>query len=139
MHWRRHIPFAWFKCKYHLYLYRLVVLTYNNSTNRFLSILVRERQKIVLRLLEKQENLIVAMRKDLQNEIKRGILDYKVVKITRSILTRNCHSNNCFAYFTGCQERMVGRHEGINTLQQDKSKFGRKRQRRHCYQRRLSR
>ncbi|XP_060836391.1 uncharacterized protein LOC132919056 [Rhopalosiphum padi] len=46
----------------------------------FLSILVRERQKIVLRLLEKQENLIVAMRKDLQNEIKRGILDYKVAR-----------------------------------------------------------
>lgn len=59
------------------------MLMFNYSTNRFLSILVKERQKIVLRLLEKQENLIVAMRRDLQNEIKRGILDYKVVKITR--------------------------------------------------------
>ncbi|XP_027849100.2 uncharacterized protein LOC114128723 [Aphis gossypii] len=60
----------------------------------FLSILVKERQKIVLRLLEKQENLIVAMRRDLQNEIKRGILDYKVarrewVDVMRIILHHN--------------------------------------------------
>jgi len=40
---------------------------------------VGERQKIVLRLLEKQEKLIVAMRRDLQTEIKRGIQYYKVV------------------------------------------------------------
>jgi len=59
------------------------MLIFNYLINRFLSILVKERQKIVLRLLEKQENLIVAMRRDLQNEIKRGILDYKVVKMTR--------------------------------------------------------
>jgi len=59
------------------------MLMFNYSTNRFLSILVKERQKIVLRLLEKQENLIVDMRRDLQNEIKRGILDYKVVKMIR--------------------------------------------------------
>lgn len=98
------------------------MLMFNYSTNRFLSILVKERQKIVLRLLEKQENLIVAMRRDLQNEIKRGILDYKVVKMTRSILMRNYHSHNCFAYFTGCQERMGGRHEDNTTSQQDKSK-----------------
>lgn len=56
---------------------------------------MKERQKIVLRLLEKQENLIVAMRRDLQTEIRRGIQYYKVVVmrpicmgniVTRSII-----------------------------------------------------
>lgn len=40
--------------------------------------LARERRKIINRMQEKQEKLIVAMKKDLKNEIQRGIVAYKV-------------------------------------------------------------
>ncbi|VVC37441.1 Hypothetical protein CINCED_3A006598 [Cinara cedri] len=46
-----------------------------------LALLARERRKIISRLQEKQENLIVAMKRDLQNEIQQGILNYKVTVV----------------------------------------------------------
>lgn len=46
---------------------------------RLLALLARERRKIITRLQEKQENLVVAMKRDLQNEIKQGVLSYKVI------------------------------------------------------------
>lgn len=46
---------------------------------RLLALLARERRKIINRLQEKQDNLVVAMKRDLKNEIKQGILNYKVI------------------------------------------------------------
>lgn len=41
--------------------------------------MARERRKIINQLQEKQEKHILAMKKDLLDEIKRGIIDYKVI------------------------------------------------------------
>ncbi|XP_050527685.1 uncharacterized protein LOC126897831 isoform X2 [Daktulosphaira vitifoliae] len=46
-----------------------------------LALLARERRKIINRMKEKQENLIKAMKKDLQEEIKRGIIAYKTARM----------------------------------------------------------
>lgn len=56
-------------------------ITHNTTCvniHRLLALLARERRKIINRLQEKQEKLVLAMRRDLQTEIKQGILDYKV-------------------------------------------------------------
>jgi len=43
-----------------------------------LALLARERRKIINQLQEKQEKLVASVKKDLHNEIKRGIMAYKV-------------------------------------------------------------
>jgi len=43
-----------------------------------LALLARERQKIINQLQEKQEKIVASVKKHLQNEIKRGIMAYKV-------------------------------------------------------------
>lgn len=56
----------------------LLCYTARATIHRLLALLARERRKIINRLQEKQEKLVLAMKRDLQNEIKQGILDYKV-------------------------------------------------------------
>ncbi|XP_050426955.1 uncharacterized protein LOC126837169 [Adelges cooleyi] len=46
-----------------------------------LALLARERRKIINRMKERQEKLIVAMKRDLQDEIRRGIDAYKVARM----------------------------------------------------------
>ncbi|XP_060866952.1 uncharacterized protein LOC132942518 [Metopolophium dirhodum] len=79
----------------------------------FLSILVRERQRIVLRLMEKQENLIVAMRRDLQTEIKCGIQYYKVARrewmdVMRVIIHYNKIKASLTEKDNGCNSKIKG-------------------------------
>ncbi|XP_022173257.1 uncharacterized protein LOC111035790 [Myzus persicae] len=45
-----------------------------------LALLARERRKIINQLQEKQEKLVTSVKKDLYNEIKRGIMAYKVAR-----------------------------------------------------------
>ncbi|CAI6351004.1 unnamed protein product [Macrosiphum euphorbiae] len=79
----------------------------------FLSILVRERQKIVLRLLEKQDNLIVEMRRDLQTEIKHGVQYYKVARrewmdVMRVIIHYNKIKASLTEKDNGCNSNIKG-------------------------------
>lgn len=51
-----------------------------------LALLARERRKIIMALQEKQEKIVLAMKKELLNEIKRGIMSYKVNDIILIVL-----------------------------------------------------
>lgn len=47
-------------------------------TCRLMVLVARERRKIISMQMEKQEKLVRAMKKEIKNEIQRGIAAYKV-------------------------------------------------------------